>query len=160
MCQNIHYGEWSHRTSKRHWVSKMFLLQHLSANLFYPIWQASNQYLMPLSLPHSYGLGAAVISKDLERCERFTKVRLSYVAISSWGPLTHILHVSRETFVFGLCFAGCAVRDCVDKLLTALLQWSPLGRQQAQRNWAWTWRMVRHIQSFQSKGFPYLDGCI
>ncbi|CAL2250381.1 unnamed protein product [Prunus armeniaca] len=30
-----------------------------------------------------YGLGAAVISKDLERCERFTKVRLSYVAISS-----------------------------------------------------------------------------
>jgi hypothetical protein len=64
---------------------------------------------------HSYGLGAAVISKDLERCERLTKVKTiaflnaafayidgAHILLTIPGKAIHILvmHCSlKSTFI-------------------------------------------------------------
>jgi len=41
-----------------------------------------------ISVTHSYGLAAAVLSRDLDRCERMTKVKITALCLGFWFFLT------------------------------------------------------------------------
>lgn len=78
-----------------------------------------------------YGLGAAILSKDLERCERFTKVRVVSSLPKASCILTkrHCFCKIRDDDILLMDFAGFSVGDCLDQLFTAMLLATSMGWQ-------------------------------
>lgn len=93
-----------------------------------------------LSMFHRYGLGAAVLSNDLERCDRVSKVRHIVNQRAFWKS-NNKAH-PMWTVLFLLFLAGFWRWHCMDQLFTAMLHSSSLGRQETQWFWPWIRWMV------------------
>lgn len=87
-----------------------------------------------------YGLAGAVLSNDLERCDRVSKV-------SIWLIISNCTHLMIKRYFLSLwimiiVFSGFRGGNCVGQLLSAMLLPSSMGRNQTQWIWPWVRRMV------------------
>lgn len=86
----------------------------------------------------------------------FQAVDWAHVMFSSWWSTLFISFKDLEKcncISLYLFLAGSSSRNCMGKLLTALLLSGPLGGHQAQRLWAWTRRMVKNPLFFLFHSF-------
>lgn len=124
LCKNI----WFRRGSS--WISKWYLVSWL---LIYMVWSGTLFFFYwhdILLIFDSYGLGAAVMSKDSERCERFSKVRvrLSFLCTKSLHEIKGSILIIMN-FVFLLLYSAVpSGRNCLDQLLTTILHSGSMGR--------------------------------
>lgn len=139
LCQNILHWGWGNTAGKWLPVSLDFSSYHHQEPLISVL-----HFVLDFVYLCRYGLAGAVLSNDLERCDRVSKVSYLLLVKKNMSNCTH-LTIGFHIFslrILNIVFSGIRGGYCVGQLFSAMFLSSSMGWNQTQWFWPWTRRMV------------------